>query len=361
MIIILCTLLLQPSSASQDALAAWLRDVGERGPHRPADLVYEIRIEEPAQRTPQDVRALAAAVKDKPDHPLRDEVRAEERRLAEGPDITDVVIFWNQEGSWRYNITLGPWADAAIRFIDTCVRPDSAWRLTPEQLAIVDPPSGYPPGRDYAANQGTFLNYVDAMLDGSLSRRVSGMKLEEASVINGAWTARFSRDGRVIEYSGMIVQDPRAGGIFEPHSWKVVSHPEREFVGEMEHYERWAFDEAIGQRVAHTVRFVRSDGAPSRTVTLAGARRLGRDEFHRISRIPEPGEKDPIRGDVRITRVFDVRPGAMEVRFPQDDVRPSMPLSPAATGSRSSQVAGAIAACAIVAALVWLRLRRASR
>lgn len=44
-IIILSTLLLQPSSASQDALAAWLRDVGERGPHRPADLVYETRPE----------------------------------------------------------------------------------------------------------------------------------------------------------------------------------------------------------------------------------------------------------------------------------------------------------------------------
>ncbi|MCC6426442.1 MAG: hypothetical protein IT435_06440 [Phycisphaerales bacterium] len=352
------TILLQPpADGDRGKFVEWLFAISQKEPLRPTDVIYDIVIAEPVQLSASELRSLEASIAGRPDHPSREQLKTEQRRAIHGPDATGMTVFWSREGAWRSNV-LREWVDPKIRFLDTCVRPDRAWRLTPEQLAIVDPASGYPPGRDYASNEATILHDIDGMLDGSMSRRLRGMTIEQTSLRENTWTARASRDGRIFEYSGTVTSGSNGSPLFEPQLWRIAAHPDKTFVGQSERYEQWEFNEATGRRLAHRVVFVRADGAVERTSTLSGVRRMTQAEFDQLTAIPEIGVPDPVRGEVRIAKVFDLRPNVHAIKFPLEPNREPMPLPGQGQRVNNLQTVGIVLACLIVAVLVWLRVRR---
>ncbi|MCG3122840.1 MAG: hypothetical protein GIKADHBN_01243 [Phycisphaerales bacterium] len=356
--IVLCVAALFTAADDRESLTLWLTELAARGPERPANVVYEFDIAYPSQLSSSELALLGARVRGHPDHPELSVYEAESRRAKSGPDIKPNVLYWREEGAWRLNVGYGDGFDPAIRFVDTCVRPDRAWRLIPEQLTLIDPASGYPADRNYAANEATFLRDVDAILDGGMRRRLPGAAVKAASAEGDRWNASFVIDGREFEYSGTLVRGQTGGVRFQPHRFKILTHADPEFIGQHELYEQWRWDEILGQSVATHVTFVRPSGTIDHEVMLKSIRRLGDDEFDRVTAIPEVGSTEPIRGDLRITRVFDLRPAAMEVRFPQDSTRAAMPLSTGAREDGIMRVIGWCAAATIVGILAWLRVRR---
>ncbi|MCL4221499.1 MAG: hypothetical protein KJZ65_09010 [Phycisphaerales bacterium] len=117
----------------------------------PPDTYFEVTYRRYANGDEQLLAKLAAAIADKPEHPLRPEYNELARRLSRGPDVERERVWYFDANRWRISTELDwpfhprvPWRDAGM---DS----ESPWRLIPDTVTILDannPSFGYDPAFD---------------------------------------------------------------------------------------------------------------------------------------------------------------------------------------------------------------------
>ncbi len=345
--------------SDESTLRAWLLTSAQSPTcEQLSHAVMTLDLEYPAQLNRAQLSELAKRVDGHPDHLDHAQFVMETRRASQGPDVIRQDLYWMAAGTWRLNRTYGPWADPAIRFIDTCVHPDRAWRLGPEQLTIIDPKAGYPSDRNFPALEDAIRRDLEAIIDGRLHFR-GRTPLAKVSVRQAEWSATFAGDGLEFEYAGTAVQSPGETPRFEVARWKLLKHPDPAFVGEAEKYDDWRYDSTLQRYIAHQITFIAANGRVEHSTKVVATRPLSDEEFSSVSAIPVIGESEPLRGTPRITRVFDLRPGTLQVTFPTDPSRPPVQLPDLYQRTQLMQWIGWMSVVLLAGLLLWIRARTA--
>jgi hypothetical protein len=357
----LCSIIITLTLASTHAIAdsrekleAWINAQRELNPIA----AFENSVLTLARKTPPQMSATAlnelrAQIAKFPDHPSRADVQAEEYRQRDGGTIVECQVFLRSAGNWRISET-NTWEKSDLRYVDTCLTSDHAWRLIPTQLRVVDPKSGFPENSDYRRLEGEYARTLHCLLNGGIWL-LADARVISTHVADGKWSARIGTDEREVDFSGSwIVHEGQTH--FVTSSRRITRNPIEDYVGQTENYSGWKWNEQIARPLATQIEIRKSDNRVERVITLKDVRSLPADEFERVTITPEVGVSDAIRGPATYTSVWDHRPDVGRISYPgSPELTERIPDH--TTRSRQASIWGWILAAAIAIALVIIRVR----
>lgn len=348
----------QPAEPAQPALEAFKEALDAAAAWTPPEgWVYRWRHEVLPAVSLDEIERREAQLANMPDHPDRRALENQRRLLESGPQASDIEVWWSAPGSFRMNSTAD--SGAALPYVDVVATPSTVFSLSPNGLAIVDPHTTPPVGREYAQTSGAEVlrvlrDFFVGGLGGSGFRNLvpyeasyEGTRLVGTLVsIEGASPAR--RCTIVLEPVGdgshMAVREVtfRMDGGDERSSGLVFGN--------------WVEDAALGSPIASSVEYVSTHDALRMRYTWLGARRMESGEFARVTRMPSIDSTDAVRGPVTFTSIMDFRRGEMSVADPTTGVMTSRPIpgveqSPA--GPKWLTAAGWTSAAALVGVRLW--------
>lgn len=306
----------------------------------------------------EEVKALRSAVAGHPDHPRKNDLAAYEQRLRGNPTVLNRYLVLRSDSEWRWG------EDTDGRFLDVVVTDKSRWEMSPKVMRIYPNSGTADDGRDPAVDYNVFWSELGRLLTGGFSLAVrSGLELEDPSVApDGSWTVIASKPSSEEGKQFRV----RFDGTFDvvtqqvlPSSMEIVTHELSPVsVGRKELYADWVWQDDLQRWIAGTALVNRPDGQPDRRFVFEGVEPTG-STFDKVVRKPGPDEEDAIRGRSTYTSIVDFR--SNEVMDTASGTKAEFVMQSAKQKNKDTfQWIGWSAAAAIVAALVYLRLRRGS-
>ncbi|RLE17087.1 MAG: hypothetical protein DRJ50_14490, partial [Actinobacteria bacterium] len=302
----------------------------------------------------ESLEQMRAAVVGRPDHPLRRDIETFDRRLRNGPDVTECSV-WLDSDLWRWNRTFG--FGNGPEFIDIAAGDGVTWSLSPDQLNIADRGAA-PPGYAYDESITTIRRDLGQLLNGSIGIGVdSEAEITDFSVSKDRWRCRIERG-------------PEWAVVLEGH-WSAQSgrgfvdilryqqNRSSDYVGATIEFLSWRFESKENRWIAGEV--VERDRTGRSTRVLVFRNVAGQDTIDVSTLVKPPvlGEPDPVRGFVRVSRVEDHRKKiGQEISIGSDgnitDRRPTV----YGKSSRVVRLVGWTVLVALICGFVGLRLYR---
>jgi hypothetical protein len=308
---------------------------------------------------PEGLDALRESIKNKPDHPGWYEIRRLEKQQREGPEVTNVTVWRDREGTMgRANTKSGSsdWTDFATR-------PDGEWMLTPKQLNLKPVASGSGQSSMRRVIEG-YGNHLRALLSNGFAVLArTGIKPGDAPRLldDGRWAGTW-----MTESSGVVTQVSAEGnfdrstGVGRMLRLVYMSTPK----GERPAQETTQFEDfrltLIGE-LPHRALYAGRPNQPSIETRLLSISPVSADQLRDLTADPAPERPDPVRGALTFKSIANERPGsgAPSADGPEVAGVPGAASTPTG-GSRSTGlvVAGWSLAVAILGFLVWSYVRR---
>lgn len=270
------------------------------------------RIEDRYVPTASELEAIRREVANRPDHPDRELLARSERRLANGPDICRYELWLREPDAWRVC------KDLPGGFWDTTLAGGSAWMLSTKALSLGDPVEDKRSGGAYVSERSGFSTDVSCLITGGFG--LGGVKGAERSAceLNGdRWeftaTTPASTKGsepRIVRFVGHW--DGEVGRWFTILAEVVGDSPPTQ--RSRWEFQDWQWNEPHQRYVAGTVRFVSKQ--LDRLIVFEGSRPEPDGGFDALTRVPEEGGVDVLRGEVRPPIIQDRRSGLTRTRQP---------------------------------------------
>ena len=291
-------------------------------------------------------------VKESPESPMAHRVEGAWRVIEHGPpSLTERIWFGGGDG-WRISKNLDPSIDLGVTehnpFMDRAQsRSSDAWRIVGHRFQSLE-------DRVAAEKQAVLevLMVWRHFASGGLFVGKLDMRATEVRVRGETWEARLSLpDGsRVRELTGRVLEN---GVVLPTTRVETVG----QYAGQRATYRDWRRIDFLDRWIAGSYAQWNADGDLIHRFELVEIRPLERGELERVTRVPEPGRPDAVRG----------------IRFAAGDAdngdASTAPSDEAATATRSPRegasdhgrrwftFAGVAAALGIVGTLIWLRRR----
>ncbi len=359
-----------PASASfnPEQLKAWLQAEVEAASRYPNLTGFEFRYigETHYPALPGEIEAHWREVQGRPDHPKRLRLEQMERYAEEGP-IRNSVIFWTRgPDQWRAS---GDQTGSAAKYNDFLLMPDRSWILTAEQLTLMDPRLAVPPERDISGLASTMEVQVGDFLHGSATyARPPGVVDHSTLVIQGArWKVTVRRfNAPYAEMEGVWDEGLSRGFA---NSGRLLSQPPNLLPVPQcaeKRYSDWSVNPVLKRWVAHRVEWFEHDGRLMSVKLFDDAELITDARWEEVTRTPDPGTPDAMRGALTYTSVWDYREGReVFTEFgPEGPVSTVMPprADPAARASsqRRMQHIGWGSATFLILTLIAIRIWRSS-
>lgn len=356
----------QPVSTDdmQIGTLAWFEQEWDRANEYPLarNIVVSYSVEMPTEIDAQGLSQLRRDVEGKPDHPDRIRLLIEERRHANGSDINHCEVWSQGTGRWRYN-TNHPYLSEGSYF-DAASTEKVIWGLANQQLTILDPDETPPPGRDFGSLESQFRWHLAAMLHGLVGSggRADSMHPTESSIDGDRWTAQAQKeDGTfAVKYRGRYIASEQR---IEIDDRTVVHASNESFIGNRAVFSEWLFDDVLKRHVARKVAYLEPSGRPSRIFTFHDARTTTDAEFRKVTGLPQLSKPDPIRGQITVPSIVDLRPRHEQITYVAENGVTTVEPLPASLRSgppRSLRVVGWVLAGSLIVLFLVLRLKRMS-
>ena len=319
--------------------------------------VYEWDLLWHASLTDGELAALIAEVGKKPDHPKRRVMEAEQRRRAKGPDAIQRRLYYLDERRWRMNET----NVTDSFFVDIASTPGLVWALGPVSLTLQDPDAPPPPNRDYVRTAEKYTLELRRFAWSGLGPvPYEEVRLLRAKLSGSGWIGQLAAYEKEFALEGVVVGDR----LRIESSQQDRADAGSAMFGLIERYSD--FKEAAGFPfpVAHRVRGFSAGERVQVAYVLRSVSPLSEDEFSVLSRVPEPGVADAVRGDVKFTSIVDFRRGAESITTKTPDGERVEAIPSAQLGrpaSNSLRQVGWWSVAGIIAVLVGIRVWRSGR
>lgn len=303
---------------SEAEVRAWLESMLERD--RAAERLRSLRIRWDSLWHPRLSDAeFQAKVAESFDDPGLIEFVKRERELRElfGGKTRAQINFWWQDGSnWRLNADLPDRASEAARkkgylpFFDSCRTSQHAWSVNDREISINNEPTSRAARRMTEFSKARYE--LELMFDWGLSAYLPNATVRDVQARGDRWSAHVVGTTAAIRYEGRW--DPTLSA-FVPQKSVYERHPDPASEGMITTWSDWiAIPNVPGEFAAASVRATRADGRPAINLSGLTLLPLDRAEFARVIQIPDPLGSDPIRGQLRASRVYDHRTNSVSVR-----------------------------------------------
>lgn len=308
------------------------------------------------QAAPREIEQLRIEVEGKPDHPKRDEYEKLVAYEAGKLDIEQFTIWSQESGKWRMSI------DYEGRLLsrspaDYVLMPGRAWQRS-HDIVLIDPDQ--PTDRyDLAPSESAFCFDLRLFLYGGLGLvPMSDAKLKVDGIEADGFVIRVTQ-GSDIEVEVRCVWDSSkgTGNTLDARMLRALNgHAGRRFI-----FSDWADDEAMGDQVARRVENYAPSGNLEQVLVWRGSSSIDEAEFQALTDDPSPDRADPIRGDVTVKRVKDLRTTTPSVAKKDDDghwVTKPMADTPASRSRRWMKYAGWASAITLILTLFAFRIKK---
>ncbi|MDQ7012305.1 MAG: hypothetical protein Q9O74_00240 [Planctomycetota bacterium] len=353
----------QAQSVDRETVEAWLRAewANAADAQLPPDIVLEYVVDVVEVPTAAEIRALRAEVRNRPDHPMRQDLEIYERRLAHGPDRTVHKVWYSSEDQWRLSQSLEYTGDEG-GYWDTARSGALVWGMSKQQLTLVDAEHEAEVKRRFAERGTEVIRSVwNSLVFGNFA---FGWFQESTptliSIQNDVWIAQAVNSGGVIgEWRGRW--DSAAGrGFVTSVAFIGKTNGEPSSASEW-YFEDWSYNRDVGVWIAARAA-KQLDHRPMKSTRYLGAERVSDEVVRRAISIPDIAGEDPVRGVVTISKVSDLRTGRDEVQWLDE----SQNLLYAETSSAKPRASNTLrwigwaTLVVMVGALLWVRVGRSS-
>lgn len=347
-------------------LNAWLQDEWKAGADCTfADpLLVEYQIEWHSQFTPEELGLKTREAAGKPDHPDALRIEHSARRLKDGPEIGNERV-WFDGGRWRYGrdyklFGRNPKGDPS--YYDSAVNGQDMWTMTPDVLQVSSPSEGTTYGSygDPRESQASWEGYLRKLIFAGLGAgKAIQLQLSSVEVIApGVWRA-IARSPVGIEVQVDGVWDESAGrGRVSATTLIGMPPSSSEKPGRKHTYADWKDSPDLGRPVAGIVEEFDARGHLVERVRLVKVEKLSNTAFEQALATPSVRGEDVIRGPSKFTSVYDHRPGNRTLTEYAGTATTTTALPNRDSTFTLWRRIGWISAAVMVAALVFIRLRK---
>jgi hypothetical protein len=304
----------------------------------------------PTQERLNEIRQI---VKDKPEHPLRSELREGElRRANPAPMVTEMTVY-ALDGQWR--VCYG--APTSKTYMDLAWGNSAAFEISNQRLLVTAPSPSAKKADYFGQIKSDFTHRLVAILTvevGESTDRFGG-KLPELAGTRWAFNHRRpleSGDGTItFQISGGWDPATNTGTIESFRS--VIDRTDGSQRVWLAKAESFRYEPSIDLQLPRKVTRFHEDGRPDTIYELISIRKTSPEEMAKVLEVPSPNGTDAIRGKLQFAQIEDYRDS---IAVP---VAAGMPAPPNAAKKESSlRWLGWAAAGGLLVALVALRLRR---
>lgn len=348
----------QPLPGTMEWFADMLLSANERAQVREVYIECTKR-EWPIDGDAADFEALRQRVEGLPEHPDR---RAFERfaaQIEKNGFSWRYRIWFESDRRWRISVDTDD-PESVWTALDTAMdRDGTIWRILKGQLQLFSVnaiPAGMDPGsevREVEWFTNRFLSSGFFAATDALSSRLDGREwIGVAANPPGTMAWRFT--GEIERDAG--TSDPR----LRVDTRTIVRSDRSELIGSETRYQEWSRVEVLDILVPRTIESRRADGRLSQSWRLIDFRRLELDEIGPLVRTPEPiAGADPIRDLGDLVELVDYRSGGARIFSSAiGENIDGVPRHRTVRGSGAPYWAGWTLAGLLVAALLWIRIRR---
>lgn len=262
-----------------------------------------------------EVEELRRTVAGKPDHPARKKLAILERRLKNGPDVSEVSAVRNDELHFRVSTNAlydKTWTEMAA---DGGI----AWTTTDGgQLMLRDKESGEDYASAFNAYHSSAAIAIGNLVFGGVWEDTDWPeKIENVSVDGTRWSLRIVRtspDNSIffIDFNGTWNESTSTGTVKEK---KLLSDGKPPVLEIKTTLEGWKFDSVLGRDVASRVVIENRDpDFGAKTLEWIGAEEIDAKKFNAIVAVPKLNTPDPLRGSLNLKSIYDVRPSKSQVQ-----------------------------------------------
>lgn len=316
--------------------------------------VYRWEVEWGPPPSPHRAAELRKEVEGKPDHPARQELATLERLLALGgkPPTTSYTLWWVSENSWRLNKSDSAAEEEVARFTDVAVSARERWMHAPQQLTITSLT-----GTGRAEDLASWLQSMTADLhllltEGfGISRHVPH-DIESFDASETGWTARTLSATGIFFFSGTWSKDGGLGAVEQVEASPAVPGQ----WGPM----RYVFSRASSSAVVEvqTFNLPKSETSPERISRLTAVESFEVSDMSRLTKVPEAGGDDAIRGAIRVKSIHDHRSGdIVKQKIEEGAIVDERTASGEAADRRWLRYLGVGTLLTLAGLLVYLRMR----
>jgi hypothetical protein len=350
-----------PASSNQAAptpAELWFRAAWESANELPvlSGRRVEWAVETLSVLTPGEAEALRARISRFPDHPDQFLLEAHDSVRRLGPQRLLVSLWFESANKWRMNRT---WLNTpeGTQFADHVWTPNRVWRLTGNQLGILDPLNPRTRESHEAMERGIRESLSRFFTQGLHGLRRWGLQIESFEATGRSWTAVVGRDegpqatvaGRIEESGGVI-----SGLVDRIRLVRVPANPD--LVGSEERFSEHRVDPLYGTLV-YKVDMLRSDGRITSENQLERVIEESSAYIDEVTQIPTMESGDILRGPLSVKSTRD-ETKSLEKR---DGLKPANLEQIATSRSASNGRLGAIvmwSAAGIAVALGIVVIRR---
>ncbi len=262
----------------------------------PVDVLIEYDTVQFSTVSQAQIEAWRNEVENKPDHPLRHQLELESRRLQRGGDIQHWSIVRGELG-WRHSRH----TDDGF-YADTGKHGSRMWLLSPSQL--VDSSGAAEPGGPHDLSNMATTASADLMLllYGGLGGGESiGRSIESVhSIDQNQWLLSAPANGNfpLAEFTIALTNQPHPYAVTSLEYIDSDGHPVESYT-----FENWKFiPELGGNPIAFTIKNYR-DSRLVKEYRITGISTLTSEECQKLTRTPDIGRPDPLRGPLTVNRV----------------------------------------------------------
>lgn len=301
---------------------------------------------------------LRSRVQGKPEHPERRQLERLEKQLELDGFLWRYRIWYQDDEHWRVSSDTDD-PDVPIQFHDAAQSgPSDSWMWAQGSLTLYD--AGHlPEGQSSSTLLLHLQQFVRCFVDVSIRVARPPVSPTTSRLDGTTWLATAESDdrSRVINYQGSLSP---SGTAIELLLVEHKNHPNPKFQGMATFYSDWAYDEALHRRIPHVIKRVSGDGRLEDVCEYGVVRPLHGGEIEEVTRTPDAiAGTDAIRDATLIEEIIDRRPGGGSVVNAHTGQETGT-LKPEEVGSNLGSLYWIAwgAAGALVAGIVWLRVRR---
>ncbi len=267
-------------------------------------LRVEYVVEWPSHLTAQAAAELAEAVKGKPDHPGRDELRQYNWERTNGPTRARMTYWFQEDGLWRHNSDQTS-VDGAS-FGDEAVAGQSTWRLSAAQINI-RPANG---GASTTSTAPQLVLYaresLKALWFASLySNEPDPSRVYDVRISGLGWSAR-------VEFASkyrLLVEGTTHDGEVAVVSTLVEHSVAPDWIGVRWTFGDWITETRSGRVVPTRYEERAANGRLRYRVSQVAFVPVERAEVVALAALPDVKKPDPVRGELTtVQTVNDWRP-----------------------------------------------------